>query len=101
VFPDTYLKLGQLREHLVVEGQARSTDQVARILQYLEAYRLNFEKNDIRGAARLIHEAIRAARRANDTGVLRRAEAIEPVLKGGPFGFDIQRMMREFFPDGM
>jgi len=41
VFPDTYLKLGQLREHLVVEGQARSTDQVARILQYLEAYLLS------------------------------------------------------------
>jgi hypothetical protein len=68
---------------------------------YIEAYRLNFEKSDFRGAARLIRDAIRAARRANDTGVLRRAEAIEPVLKGGPFGFDIQRVMRDLFPDGL
>jgi hypothetical protein len=84
-----------------LEKRIRAEVPASGAVQYLEAYRLHFEKNDIRGATRLIHEALRAARRANDTGVLRRAEAIEPVLKGGPFGFDIQRIMRDFFPDGM
>ena len=85
----------------LLEKRIREEVPASGAVQYLEAYRLHFEKNDIRGATRLIHEAIRAARRANDTGVLRRAEAIEPVLKGGPFGFDIQRIMRDFFPDGL
>ena len=85
----------------LLEKRIREEVPASGAVQYLEAYRLHLEKNDIRGATRLIHEALRAARRANDTGVLRRAEAIEPVLKGGPFGFDIQRIMRDFFPDGM
>ena len=38
IFPDAYLKLGQIREHLIVEGQARSPAQVSHILQTLEAY---------------------------------------------------------------
>jgi hypothetical protein len=70
-------------------------------VQYLEAYRLHFEKQDIRGASRLIREAIRNARRANDTGVLRRAEAIEPVLKGAPAPLDFQRILRDLFPEGL
>jgi len=32
VFPDAHLKLGQIREHVVVEGQARSPAQVSQIL---------------------------------------------------------------------
>jgi pilus assembly protein CpaC len=38
VFPDALLELAQLGEHLVVEGQARSSAQVAQIVQTLEAY---------------------------------------------------------------
>lgn len=38
LFPDADLRLGQLREHLVIEGQARSNAQVARIVETLEAY---------------------------------------------------------------
>lgn len=38
VFPDAYLKLGQIREHVVVEGQARSPAQVSHILQTIAAY---------------------------------------------------------------
>ncbi|MEE8451758.1 MAG: pilus assembly protein N-terminal domain-containing protein, partial [Thermoguttaceae bacterium] len=38
VFPDAYVKLGQIREHVVVEGQARSPVQVSQILQTIEAY---------------------------------------------------------------
>ncbi len=38
IFPDAFLKLGQLREHLVVEGQARTPEQVTQIIKTLEAY---------------------------------------------------------------
>ena len=86
---------------VLLEKRIREEVPASGAVQYLEAYRLHFEKNDIRGATKLIREAIRAARQANDAGVLRRAEAIESALKGGPMGFDIQRIMRDLFPDGM
>jgi len=38
VFPDAHIRLGQIREHIVVEGQARSPTQVTQILQSIEAY---------------------------------------------------------------
>jgi len=38
VFPDAQLRLFQIREHLAVEGQARSIRQVEQILQTLEVY---------------------------------------------------------------
>src|SRR5262249_8228964 len=38
LFPDAYLKLGALRDHVVVEGQARDVPQVARILETVRAY---------------------------------------------------------------
>lgn len=38
IFPDVSLQLGQIREHLVVEGEARSTVQVAQILRTIELY---------------------------------------------------------------
>ena len=38
IFPDAYLQLAQIREHLVVEGQARSPAQVTQILQTIDAY---------------------------------------------------------------
>lgn len=38
IFPGTDIRLAQLREHLVVEGEARSTEQVAQIMQLLNAY---------------------------------------------------------------
>jgi pilus assembly protein CpaC len=38
IFPDALIRLGQIREHLVVEGQARSNAQVDQILDAIEAY---------------------------------------------------------------
>lgn len=38
IFPDTHLKLAQLGEHLIVEGEARSPAQVAQIIGAIEAY---------------------------------------------------------------
>ncbi len=37
-FPDADLRIAQMREHLVVEGQARSPEQVTRIVQTIQAY---------------------------------------------------------------
>ena len=37
-FPDAILQLAQLREHLIVEGEVRSPEQVSQILKTLEAY---------------------------------------------------------------
>ena len=38
LYPDALIRLGQLREHIVVEGQARSSFQVNRIIETLRAY---------------------------------------------------------------
>jgi pilus assembly protein CpaC len=37
-FPDTQLKLTEFRDHVVVEGQARDTAQVGRIMETIRAY---------------------------------------------------------------
>ena len=52
LFPDAYLRLGQLRDHLVVEGQARSNAQVSRILEMLNAYLLSMSaEQSVQGQA--------------------------------------------------
>lgn len=38
LFPGSRLKIAQLREHLIVEGQVRSAAEVTRIIEMLEAY---------------------------------------------------------------
>ena len=38
IYPDALIQLGQIREHLVVEGQARSDGQVQRILDTIRFY---------------------------------------------------------------
>ena len=38
LFPDAYIRLSQIREHLIVQGEARSVRQVNQILQTLEAF---------------------------------------------------------------
>ena len=38
LFPNTSVRLGQIREHLIVEGEARSPQQVTAIIQTLQAY---------------------------------------------------------------
>ena len=82
----------------VLEKRIREEVPTSGALAYIEAYRLHFEKGDVHGAARLIREAIKTARRVNDRGILRRAEAIEPLLKGMPHRFDWQRIMADLLP---
>jgi pilus assembly protein CpaC len=38
LFPDAFIQLGQLRGHIIVEGQARSPLQVSQIIQTLSAF---------------------------------------------------------------
>ncbi len=38
LYPDALIKLGQMREHIIVEGQARSAVQVSQILETLDAF---------------------------------------------------------------
>lgn len=38
VFPDAFLKLSQIREHLIIEGEARSPVQISQIIQTAQAY---------------------------------------------------------------
>ena len=38
LFPAARIKIGQLREHLIVEGQVRSASQAARVLETVEAF---------------------------------------------------------------
>ena len=37
-FPDASIKLSQLRDHIVVEGEARDQAQIARIIETISAY---------------------------------------------------------------
>ena len=48
VFPDAILKLAQIRDHVIVEGQARDTHQVARILEVINAYMLSVQNQQRR-----------------------------------------------------
>lgn len=41
MFPDAALRLGQIREHVVIEGEARDGGQVKRILETVRAYLLS------------------------------------------------------------
>ena len=38
LFPDAHIRIGQLREHLVVEGQVRTNAQATRVIEALTAY---------------------------------------------------------------
>ncbi|MGE5602705.1 MAG: hypothetical protein ACM30E_06615, partial [Nitrososphaerales archaeon] len=91
-------KAGPLRAAL--EKRIREEAPASGAVQYIEAHRLNFEKNDSRGALRLIKEAIRTARRANDKGVLQRAEIVEQMFHGPPRMSEIDRILGEMFPRG-
>ena len=42
-FPDAYVKLSQMREHVIVEGEARDKAQVAQILETIRAYLISVQ----------------------------------------------------------
>jgi pilus assembly protein CpaC len=43
LFPDADIKLAQIREHIVVEGQARDSAQVNRIIETIQAYLVSLQ----------------------------------------------------------
>lgn len=48
VFPDADLKIAQMRDHVVVGGEARDTAQVTRILEMVRAYLLSLQASQVR-----------------------------------------------------
>jgi pilus assembly protein CpaC len=48
MFPDASLKIAQIHDHVVVEGQARDALQVARILETIRAYLLSIQADEAR-----------------------------------------------------
>jgi pilus assembly protein CpaC len=48
LYPDARLKLTTLRDHLVVEGQARDTAQVARIVETIKAYQASIYASELK-----------------------------------------------------
>lgn len=48
LFPDASLKLSQVRDHVVVEGQARDSAQVARIVETVKAYLVSVHTGQLR-----------------------------------------------------
>jgi pilus assembly protein CpaC len=48
LYPDAQLKLSEMRHHLVVEGQARDTAQVAHILETIRAYQRSIRATEAR-----------------------------------------------------
>jgi pilus assembly protein CpaC len=47
IFPDALIRLAQIRDHIVVEGEARDNYQVARIIQTIEAYLLSIRGMEV------------------------------------------------------
>ncbi len=48
LFPDAAIKLTQLRDHVVLEGQARDAAQIARILETVQAYLVSLQNSQVR-----------------------------------------------------
>jgi pilus assembly protein CpaC len=51
LFPDASLRLAQIRDHVVVEGQARDAAQVAKILETIQAYLLSVQTGQMKKVA--------------------------------------------------
>jgi pilus assembly protein CpaC len=50
IFPDATIRLGQIRDHIVVEGEARDNFQIARIMQIIQAYVLSIRGMEVQSA---------------------------------------------------
>src|SRR5262249_58271124 len=51
IFPDASIRLGQIRDHLIVEGEARDNFQIARILETIRAYLISIRSIQVRTSA--------------------------------------------------
>lgn len=50
LFPDATIRLAQIRDHVVVEGEARDNFQIARIIQIIQAYLLSIRGIEVRAS---------------------------------------------------
>lgn len=51
LFPDASIRLAQIRDHVVVEGQARDAAQVAKIIETVQAYLLSVQTGQLKKVA--------------------------------------------------
>jgi pilus assembly protein CpaC len=51
LFPDASLKLAQIRDHIVVEGEARDSVQVGRIIETIGAYLFSVRNSQVKAVA--------------------------------------------------
>ena len=65
LFPDADVRFGQIRDHIVIEGQVRDTRQAARVVQAVNAYLLSLEEG--RGGPSREEPAEIVIRRADGT----------------------------------
>lgn len=61
MFPNARLTLTQLRDKVVVEGQARSADEVSRIIQVIDGYLRSVQRISIAGQVGGVHDATQEA----------------------------------------
>jgi pilus assembly protein CpaC len=50
LFPDASIRLAQIRDHIVVEGEARDNFQIARIIQTIQAYLLSIRGIEVQSS---------------------------------------------------
>lgn len=77
VFPDASVKLSQIRDHVVVEGQARDTAQITQIIDTLKSYLVSMQASQIRGNATQVAAPAPAAQPAAPGEQPR--EGVQPV----------------------
>ena len=61
MFPDASVRFGQIRDHIVVEGQVRDSRQAARVVQAVNAYLLSLDESADRNEERPAEVVIRQA----------------------------------------
>lgn len=82
-----------------LERRIREEVPLSGAVEYIEAFKLYHEKSDKRGAAKRLQEAMRAAQKARDNGVLHQAERLDRRLKGMPGNLDLERALHDLFGD--
>ena len=60
MFPDASVRFGQIRDHIVVEGQVRDSRQAARVVQAVNAYLLSLDESAGRNEKRPAEVVVRA-----------------------------------------
>src|SRR5579883_224154 len=94
MFPDATIRLGQIRDHIVVEGEARDNFQIARIIQTLQAYVLSIRGVEVQQSTGNLGAPPPAGPRAAQppAGPPGGAEGLPPPKKPGEVAVQAQEL---------